>query len=235
MELLGLLGDAGHLARAVGGLLVLGMALAFSPTTFGIEIGAVEDGRRTRARVIVIAAAVALAATLLAVLFVLVSPNTLHALWTGRVRTILTQRWFDAAVGLLLIMVGSVQWRRARRPRRPRPPGRLERPRVLFGVVLANSLLSTTSPATMYLVVRTIGTTRPVLWLPEYVIFLIGLALPYTVLAVALTRIPPFARRVAAATAALSRRDLRRPLAVVIIVVGLALLVWSSIALVRAS
>lgn len=226
----------GHLLSSIGVLFMLGLTMAFSPTVFGIEIGAVRQSKLPGLTVAVIAGAVAVASTLLTVLLLAVSPNTLHTLWTGEVETIVSQRWLDAAVGAALVVAGTVQWRRAARPRRVSPTSRLlDRPQVLFPVVLANSLLSTSSPATMYLVVRTINTTRPGLWLVEYLVFLVGLALPYVILAVAVTRIPAFAHRVSEAIAALSRRDLRRPIAVIIIVVGAALLAWSGVTLVSTS
>ena len=101
-----LLTDLGHLIRVVASLIGLGLVMAFSPTTFGIEIGTLDRPGTARRQVAVIAGAVAGAATLLAVIFLVVSPNTLAALTTGRVRSLLLQRWLDATVGLVLIMVG---------------------------------------------------------------------------------------------------------------------------------
>ena len=45
------LGTAGHLLRVAALLLGLGLFMAFSPTSFGIEIGAVERADRARRRV----------------------------------------------------------------------------------------------------------------------------------------------------------------------------------------
>lgn len=97
-----LLGDVTHGLRVAGSLLGLGLIMGFSPTTYGIEVGTIEHAHQARLRVLVIAGAVALAATLLAALFLVVSPNTIEALWTGEVRTIIEQRWFDLAVGILI-------------------------------------------------------------------------------------------------------------------------------------
>lgn len=194
-----------------------------------MEIDVLDQRRRARRQVLVIAAGVATAATLMGLLFLVVSPNTLHALWTGHVRTLLLQRWLDGLVGLIVLVVGIVQWRRARGPRPARKPksDRLDRPRVLFGLVLANTLVSATNPATMYLVVRTIGTTHPIWWPVEYAVFLLGLSAPYLLLALALTRIPALARRIARMMAWVGRQDLRRPIAALLVALGSVLLIWS--------
>jgi hypothetical protein len=230
-EVSGLFGNLGHVLRAAGALFGLGIVIAFSPTTLGIEIEVLEQPRASRRAVLIIAGSVGAAATLLAGVFLVVSPDTLHALWSGQVRTIASQRWFDASVGALLVMIGVARWLRSARPHRKRRSlaDTLSKPRVLATVVLANTLLSTTHPATMYLVVRTIGTTRPELWLLEYAVFLAGLAAPYLLLAIAITRSPGFARRVQIVMTDLGRRDLRRPVAALLVAVGLALLVWAGV------
>jgi hypothetical protein len=103
-----LFGDLGHVVRITATLLGLGIVMAISPTTFGIEIGAVQGSSQARRRVLTIAAAVALSATVLA----------------------LSQQ-------------------------------QLARPAALFAFVAAESLISTTGPATMYLVVHTVSGVRP--------------------------------------------------------------------------
>ena len=231
-------GEVSYLLRTVGALLVLGFVMGFSPTTFGIEIGELEHAKErtneVRLRVMVIVVGVALAATILAALFLVVSPDTLHSLWTGKVRTIVQQRWFDAAVGVLLVTAGIIHWRRAAQPRKKRRSFKnLDRPRVLLALVLGESLISTTGPATMYLVVRTIGTSRPELWPIGYAVFLIGLAAPYAFLAFAITRMPGAARRLLQVQAALQRRDLRRPIAAILIAAGVALMAWAVVEILR--
>ena len=133
-----------------------------------------------------------------------------------------------------MIVVGIIHWRRAARPRKQKATAdRLDRPQVLFVVVLANSQLSTSSPATMYRVVRTMNSAAPALWPIEYLIFLIGLAAPYVVLAIALTRIPAFAHRVSQAVTSLEHRDLRRPVAVLVMAIGAVLVIWSGVGMLR--
>jgi hypothetical protein len=230
----GQFGEVGYLLRTVGALLILGLIMGFSPTTFGIEIGELEHADKVRLRVLAIVVGVALAATILAALFLVVSPDTLDSLWTGEVRTIVEQRWLDAAVGVLLVTAGIIHWRRAAGPRpKRRSLKNLDRPRVLLAVVLGESLITTTGPATMYLVVRTIGTSRPALWPVEYLVFLIGLAAPYGFLAFAITRMPGAARRLLQVHAALQKRDLRRPIAATLIAAGVALLAWAVVEMLR--
>lgn len=77
--------------------------MAFSPTTFGIEITSLEQRQQARPRVLVIAVAVALAASIVAAHFLMVSPNTVHALWTGDLRDLTQQHWLDAGVGAVLL------------------------------------------------------------------------------------------------------------------------------------
>ena len=95
--------------------------------------------------------------------------------------------------------------------------------------------MSASGPATMYLVVRTIGTLRPVLWPLGYAVFLIALAAPYLLLAVAWTGLPDVARRVSAAMTRVSRLDLRRPIALALVVVGLALTLWAALPVVASA
>lgn len=227
LEPAGPAGDIGALAAQLLLLLGLGVVMAFSPTTVGVEVTVL--GRREGAvrRVAVIVAAVWAASLSLAALLSVVSPATLHALWTGRVEPVVAQRWFDVAVGLVLVVFAARRWRAARRPRRPRAPGRLDRPRVLAGIVALNCLVSTTGPATMYLVVRTTA-TMPLLWWPAgYLAFLVGAALPYAVLAVLLVRVPRLETALGHGLARLARHDLRRPEAAAVASVGLLLAGWS--------
>jgi len=189
--------DLGHALSITGILVGLGIVMATSsPTTFGIEIGAVGGSPHARRRVLLIAGAVALSSTLLALVFLVINPTALHALWTGKLQPIVEQHWVDAFAGLVLVLVGLWQWRRAARPPRPkRDQSRLDRPGALFAFVAAESLVSATGPATMYLVVHTLSTIRPAaLWPIAYVIFLIGLVAPFVFLGVAVTRIPVAAR-----------------------------------------
>ena len=62
----GQFGEVGYLLRTVGALLILGLIMGFSPTTFGIEIGELEHAKEhtneVRLRVMVIVVGVALAA-----------------------------------------------------------------------------------------------------------------------------------------------------------------------------
>ena len=46
----GQFGEVGYLLRTVGALLVLGFVMAFSPTTFGIEIGELSTQKSTQTR-----------------------------------------------------------------------------------------------------------------------------------------------------------------------------------------
>lgn len=228
-EATNVVGDARHSLAAMAALFGFGLAVAFSPTNFGLQIDALErPGPRWRP-VALIAGGTATAATAVAVLFLVVSPNTLHTLWTGHVRALMLQNWLDALVGGVLLAIGVRQWRRASRPRPPARSGRhaLDRPRVLFVIVAANTLLSVSNPASVYLVVRTMGTTAWSWWPVEYGIFLAGVLAPYALLGVALTRIPWLGRHVTQLMARLGHHDLRRPFAVGVMALGAALVSWS--------
>jgi len=215
--------DLGHALSISGILVVLGIVMATSsPTTFGIEIGAVGGSPHARRTVLLIAGAVALSSTLLALLFLVINPTALHTLWTGKLEPIVEQHWVDAFAGLVLVLVGFWQWRRAARPPRPkRDQSRLDRPGTLFAFVAVESLVSATGPATMYLVVHTLSTISPAeLWPFAYLIFLVGLAAPFICLGVAVTRIPVAARWLSRLANAVAERDLRRPIAVIVIATG---------------
>jgi uncharacterized membrane protein (DUF485 family) len=216
-----------------GGLFLFGLLMAISPTTFGIEFDVEAHTPTSRRFVRIIAASVAAGATVLAVLFLLVSPNAIHAVLNGEVRTILAQRWLDATVGVLFVAVGILRLRDARRPRKPKHHDDLNRPRVLATTVFANSIIGSSSFTTMYLVVRLLGTVRPVAWPIAYAGFLLGIAVPYVLVDLAWERFPRFSKSVTALMGDLSRRDLRRPVALVVIVVGAGLLLWNAAAILR--
>jgi hypothetical protein len=227
LEVVGAEANAGALLGKLALLLGLGVVMAFSPTTVGMEVTVLGVRAGAVRRVGVIVGAIWVASLALALLLTVVSPATLHALWTGRVEPVVAQRWLDVGVGLALVVFGAWRWRAARRPRRARPAGRLDRPRVLAGLVGLNCLVSTTGPATMYLVVRTTA-TMPLGWWPVgYLAFLVGAALPYAVLAALLLRVPRLETALTHGLARFARLDLRRPEAVAVALVGLLLAAWS--------
>ncbi|SEQ82335.1 hypothetical protein [Microlunatus flavus] len=227
LELTGAGWHLGVLLGKVGLLLGLGVVMASSPTTAGVEVSVLGVRAGARRRVVVIVAAIWTVSLLLALLLTAVSPNTLHALWTGRVEPVVAQRWFDVAVGVALVLFAVRRWRAARHPRTPKPPDRLDRPGVLATVVGLNCLVSTTGPATMYLVVRTVGTMPLLLWPVGYLAFLVGAALPYVVLAVLLVRVPRLESALSRRLTAFGRLDLRRPEAVAVAALGLGLTGWA--------
>ena len=92
--------DLGHALSTTGILVGLGIVMAASsPTTFGIEMGAVGGSPHARRRVLLITGAVALSSTLLALVFLVINPTALHALWTGKLQPIVEQHWVDAFAG----------------------------------------------------------------------------------------------------------------------------------------
>lgn len=229
--------DLGRALSMTGVLVGLGILMATSsPTTFGIEMGAIGGAAHARRRVLLIAGAVALSSTLLALVFLVINPTALHALWTGKLEPIVEQHWVDAFAGLVLVLVGLWQWHRAARPPRPkRDQSRLDRSGALFAFVAAESLVSATGPPTMYLVVHTLSTIRTaVLWPFAYAAFLIGLVAPFVVLGVAATRIPVAARWLSRLANAVAERDLRRPIAVIVIAAGAVLCTISIVQVVHA-
>ena len=100
----------------------------------------------------------------------------------------------------------------------------MDRSGALFAFVAAESLVSATGPATMYLVVHTLSTIRPAaLWPVAYAVFLVGLVAPFVFLGVAVTRIPVAARWLSRLANAVAERDLRRPIAGIVIGAGAVL------------
>lgn len=225
-----------HLASVLIGVTFLGVVMAVSPTTFGIELDVEMTSKTARRAVGLIARAVAAGATFLALVFTAVSPATIDAIWKGSVGSLVAQHWLDLVVGGAVLVVGLVRWRAASEPRRPkRRHGSLDEPRVLVSTVFANTVIGSSSVTTMYLVVRTIGSTPPAFWAIAYATFLAALAAPYLLIGLLWSRSPRFSQSVTRMMSDLARRDLRREVAGGLIAVGLALVVWSVASLAGAS
>ena len=210
------------MVQALLTLLGLGLVMAFSPTTFGIELRAARDRSTIWRRVAVVTIGVVLAATVLAGVMSVFGAVLLSALSKDGLRHLLTLRWLDLGAALLLVFAGTWRWLHRGRPgRRARRQIDLDRPGVLLAVVAGESLLSTTGPATMYLVVRTVASTPADLRPLDVLVFLVGLTTPYLALGTIISRLP--VERSASARTARHQRVWQELTALALVLAGLTL------------
>ncbi|WP_204912106.1 hypothetical protein [Microlunatus spumicola] len=210
------------MVQALVVLLGLGLVMAFSPTTFGIELRTARDTSTVWRRVAVVTLGVVLAAVVLAGVTVAFGTVLLSALSRDGLRHLLTLRWLDLVAALLLVLAGTWRWLRRGRPtRRARRRTDLDRPGVLLAVVAGESLVSTTGPATMYLVVRTVASTSVDLRPLDVLVFLVGLVAPYLALGAVIARLP--VDRAVSARAARHQRVWQELTALALVLAGLAL------------
>ena len=210
------------MVEALLSLLGLGLVMAFSPTTFGIELRTARGRSTTWRRVAVVTVGVVLAATVLAGLMSVFGAVLLSALPKDALRHLLTLRWLDLGAALLLVLAGTWRWLHRGRPTRPaRRRIDLDRPGVLLAVVAGESLLSTTGPATMYLVVRTLAASPADLRPLGVLVFLVGLTAPYLILGRIIARLP--AVPAAGARAARHQRAWQELTALALVLAGLTL------------
>jgi uncharacterized membrane protein len=210
------------MVQALLTLLGLGFVMAFSPTTFGIELRTARARSTIWRRVAVVTIGVVLAATVLAGVMSAFGAVLLSALPKDGLRHLLTLRWLDLGAALLLVLAGTWRWLRRDRPaRRARRRLDLDRPGVLLTVVTGESLLSTSGPATMYLVVGIIASTSTDLRPLDVLVFLVGLTAPYLTLGAIIARLP--AERSASARAAHHQRVWQELTAAALVLAGLTL------------
>lgn len=222
---------SGWFGAAVAAI-VLGLVMAFSPTVFTLEIGALSAARSPRRIAAIVAASAVTGSTLLLIVLQLVSPGTFDSLWRGSVEPLLLQRGVDLVVGTVIVITGVVQWNRGRRTPAPATTSRheLDRPRVLAGLVLVNTVAGSTALATVYLTIRTVDAAVQAWWGRAliYLVFLATVALPYLALGWAWVRMPDLTRHLESWTHRIASHDWRRHIGAGLIVVG-ALIVLAAL------
>lgn len=206
----------GAVWAAVGSMIGLGLLMGFSPTTYALVVHLLTVARRPGRSVAWICVGLAAIATVMLVIFHVVDPDRLTALFRARASALLIRRGVDLVAGVLALAAGAAQlvdWR-VNLPRRRRPRASHDgSPSHLIGLgVVAGIGLS--EPATMYVTGRVIASvTHDVLVAGLlYLVFLTALVGPYLGAVLAWVRMPHVADAVKTFFERASRLD-HRPIA----------------------
>lgn len=201
--------------------------MGFSPTLYGFSLHALAAGRAGAVRWM--SMGLLAASTLLVVIFQFVDPENLMKVLKGRIDALLLTRWVDLGAAVLLGVCGTVllvvnRNDRTRPPKEHRSTPEAHQGRRAFGFGFANTLIGFSGVATMYVVGRVASGVSPHLWLRvlAYLVFVVTLVGPYLLAAWAWGRYPRFAEKATGGYERLLHRDLRTPIAILILVVALA-------------
>lgn len=206
-------------------LLSLGFAMGFSPTLYAVVLHLLTRSANTSAMLLFLLAGLVAGATLLALVFQAVDPESVEGVLRGRVEDAVVHRGVDLVAGVAFVVAGAVVGRRAhthrRPPPQPRPPA--DYPRRMFLIGFANTVIGVSGIATMYLTARVVrGVSHDdVVRLAAYGVFLVALVGPYVLVAWAWDRFPALASRLTAGYTWVTARDPRPWVAALLLLIGL--------------
>lgn len=202
-----------RLIGAGASLLGLGLVMGFSPSLYTVVLHLLTHEKRAATLIRWLVLGAALGATVLLFAFRAVDPSVIAADLRARTEEFLVRRSVDWVAGGVFLVLGLVQWRRARRPPSPPRAPRAEdaRPGAMVGIGFLNTMIGFSGPVTMYITGRVIRGASPhlLLDLPLYAVFLVGLAGPYLLAAWAWSAFPRGADAVQRGAAWMARQDIR--------------------------
>lgn len=219
-----------HLAGAIPYMLVLGIIMSFSPSTYGITIHTLVKDKDAFFAVRWIAIGVAAASTLLIIIFTPLNPTELIETFKGSVSKILLQQWVDRIAGILLVVSSWFIWRSRHTKRAPKKqPKDMVRElsaRKAFLLGFANTLAGTSGIATMYVTGRVLEGVSDsyLIKIPVYCVFLLGLLGPYIAVLYYWNRSPRVADDLTRGFDKIAGLNFRPLLAIAIFISGLVFL-----------
>lgn len=241
-----------HAATVLAGtavsLVLLGLAVGFSPTLIALQVAVLAHHRGDSVSVpvlasgrvrgvsgggLVVASGVATGALVLTLLLQVANPDAWERIFDGRITELLVQRAFDVVAGVLFVAGGIwVLRHRHPRPHEVRKASQkasrlLDHPRGLFGFAAANTVISVSGAAATYLVVRLAreSSSWGVLHVVVYVGFAVAAAAPYVLMAWGTDRVPWLARPVERGIGWVRSRRWRTLGGVLLIAAGVVLVV----------
>lgn len=216
-----------HLAGAVPYMLVLGLMKSFSPTTYGVTIHTLARDDDAVRSVQKIAWGVAVASTLLIIVFSPINPDELIESFKGNITQVLLTRFVDFFAGVTLVLISAWLWSRRKLPRRPKVKANVLSGKAAFLFGFLNTLAGTSGIALMYVTGRVLDAVSDSLFIkvPLYAVFLVGLMGPYLLLVLIWERFPRLATIVTGAFDWVGHFDLRPLIAVLVLISGLVFLI----------
>jgi cytochrome c biogenesis protein CcdA len=213
------------------GLLGLGFVMGFSPTLYGVTLHVLTRSPappRPIRSVVWMTVGLAVASTVLVLVFRVVDPETLIHVWQGRFEALLVTRAVDLAAGVVLVGAGGIAWLLRTRPRRQRKTHVHDAgTREMFLIGFANTFLGVSGIATMYVTGRVITAASPDWFVRAlvYLVFLIGVVGPYVGVAYGWERLPRLAHAITGGVDRLGRVDFRPAVAIALVGVGIVFVV----------
>ncbi|MYM19827.1 hypothetical protein GSY69_07555 [Brevibacterium sp. 5221] len=219
-------------------LVGLGFAMGFSPTLYALVLRLLTRSAHAARSIRWITVGLTLGALFLLLLFRVVDPETLTALLRADTHRFLVHRSVDAAAAALLLLGGAIMLARLRRPPRDphlghralsSGPGRPdsqhrdpERPGRMVLIGLAESIISVSGLATMYVTGRVIAAASHLLVVQAVlaVVFFAALAGQYLLLAWAWGAFPPLAHAMTRLYDRVTRIDTRPYVAAALLLAG---------------
>lgn len=209
-------------------LLGLGLTMGFSPTLYGMELHLLVHDRQAVSGIHWMVGGLFAGSTILFLLFQAVDPENLERLLRYRADSLLLRRWVDVVAGSLLIIAAAVLARRIKTDRLRPSPHRTHRtpakPWHGFLIGMSNTVLGVSGVATMYVTGRVVAAAAAALPVRAlfYAIFVVTLVGPYLLVAHLWRDFPRLAARVSHGYERIAHRDIRKPVAAALALVGLA-------------
>jgi hypothetical protein len=210
-----------RLAASCAALAGLGFTMGFSPTLYDVALHTLEKSARPARDLRALCGGVLAGAILLLIIFGSFDPDTIIALFRGKLEALAVDAVVDVIAGALFCAAAGSVMLHHPKPRVHHAVG-LDSTRRLSITGFLGLVVSVSSVATAYLAGRTVtgSTTMIAARAAEYVFFLAFVVGPYLLVGLAWGHSPALERVVRAAQQRISRFDFRPLLAAALLVAG---------------